>query len=148
VTQPQRFIARRSAVLGAAMAPGIVGEVEPRAARGAQARGWDSQAQADPTAPRRATAVVRSRGPRTSRWAKAQEAVSAGPLHASSQRGGRGQGHGAEVEVRRLRARRWEYESRDEWEDAARRLGWAIGKNEVVCRQCLARAEPPNGAPA
>jgi hypothetical protein len=41
-----------------------------------------------------------------------------------------------------------EYESREEWEDAARRLGWAIGKNEVVCRQCLARAEPPNGAPA
>lgn len=32
-----------------------------------------------------------------------------------------------------------------EWEDAARRLGWAIGEDEVSCRQCLSRAEPPDG---
>jgi hypothetical protein len=41
-----------------------------------------------------------------------------------------------------------EYGSRAEWEDAARRLGWAIGRGEVVCRECLTRAEPPNGPSA
>lgn len=40
-----------------------------------------------------------------------------------------------------------EYDSRVEWEDAARRRGWAIGEHEVICRQCLTRAEPPNGGP-
>lgn len=40
------------------------------------------------------------------------------------------------------------FDSYDEWEDAARRLGWAIADDEVVCRECLARAETPNGSPA
>jgi hypothetical protein len=38
------------------------------------------------------------------------------------------------------------FDSYDEWEAAARRLGWAIGEDEVICRQCLIRAEPPNGS--
>ena len=37
------------------------------------------------------------------------------------------------------------FDSYDQWEAAARRLGWAIGEDEVICRQCLIRAEPPNG---
>lgn len=36
-----------------------------------------------------------------------------------------------------------EYDSHEAWQDAARGLGWAIGRDEVLCRECLARAEPP-----
>jgi hypothetical protein len=36
------------------------------------------------------------------------------------------------------------FDSYGDWEAAARGLGWAIGEHEVICRQCLIRAEPPN----
>lgn len=36
------------------------------------------------------------------------------------------------------------FDSYEECEDAARRLGWAVGADEVIRRQCLSRAESPN----